>query len=164
MFLIKTEGLQRGSRIIRETAVFLSACLLASRCGLFKPEALRVDPGVLDDVRSIGKVLAEATTEGVAWERGTEITNRFVIDVGGVNASEALKKASDLLRKREREVVTEKIPEFVQMDSVAREDAHLTINAFNPLNVGLSRRDKESDRKGARKAGSATPIVDSYQS
>ncbi|WP_371784849.1 hypothetical protein [Streptosporangium subroseum] len=113
-------------------------------------------------MRSIGKVLGEATIKGHAWGGGTEVTNRFVIDVGSANASEALNKASDLLLKLDWVVVGEGPLGSMVLESDAWEDTHLTVDPFNPSGRMYPEEIKKAIEASTKPE--ALLLVDAYQS
>ncbi|MBB2911730.1 hypothetical protein FHS43_003003 [Streptosporangium becharense] len=94
----------------------------------------QADPAAVNDVRKIGEVLGEATSEGT-WERVTEVENILVIDVGGDNSKEALGKAKHLLGKRGWREISQRSPKWLIMESTVWKDVHLSINEFDPIKV-----------------------------
>lgn len=125
--------LQHVIHNIRVAAVLLAICLMVSGCGLFHV-TLQADPAVIDNVRGIGKVLGETTTEGT-WEGTTEIENILVVDVGSTSSKEALNKAFHLLGERGWKVTSQNIPKRVMMESTIWEDVHLSVDISNSLDV-----------------------------
>ncbi|MER5646141.1 hypothetical protein [Streptosporangium sp. NPDC002524] len=132
MSLTNAMGLRKASCALGTAMIVLGTYLLVSGCAV----TLRADPAVLGEVRSIGKVLGESETESF-WNGTTEVDNKFVVDVGGANAQEALNKASDLLRKRKWIAAPQKDPQIVQMHSPIWKGAYLSIKLFDPLHVGM---------------------------
>ncbi|MEV7008186.1 hypothetical protein [Streptosporangium sp. NPDC051022] len=134
--MIKADNPRRAARTLTTAAILLSVQLLFSGCGLVS-EALRVDPAVLDDVRGIGKVLAEATTETPGQAGGPDkMTNTFVIDVGGVNAQDSLKKARGILLAHKWVSAAEEPPGGVRVKSPAWEGAYLNVRSYGSVTLG----------------------------
>ncbi len=101
------------------------------------PETLRVDSAVLGDVRSIGKVLGEATTEDPGWEGGeSTVTNIFAIDTGTADIREALEKSSDHLLQRKWVITAQRLPETILLEAIDHRGTSLQIDAFHPLKMG----------------------------
>ncbi|MEV7006651.1 hypothetical protein [Streptosporangium sp. NPDC051022] len=113
-------------------AALLSADLLVAGCSA----ALQVNPAALDDVRGIGKVLGEVTTEGI-WSNTKEVINKLAIDTGSANSREAINKAGDLLRKRKWVAVSQSTSEFMQMKSTVWDGVYLTIFPFDSSEIEL---------------------------
>lgn len=57
---------------------------------------MRVDPGVIRDIRSNAKVVAEAKIE-IPWDGTTTVTDVLIIDVGISNIQGATDEASSVL-------------------------------------------------------------------
>lgn len=92
---------------IRRTAIAFALILLLYSLSLlldlhseFFPRTLRVDPGVVGEMRSIGKVLAEAEEEAT-WDGETRVAEILVIDVGSSSTEESINKAVSILRLRD---------------------------------------------------------------
>lgn len=111
--------------------VLISACLLASGC-MLSPSTLRVSPAALDNVRGIGKMLAETSTEN-ATENGRQIENLLVIDVGATSDREALDKAANLLAARKWAIDGENRPTIVFMKHANWPDTHLILRPFDSM-------------------------------
>ncbi|MEV4099595.1 hypothetical protein AB0J42_04980 [Nonomuraea sp. NPDC049649] len=72
--------------------LILLAALLLTACG----GEHRVDPGALAEVRSIGQVVAEATSRWYWGDQGPRVTSRnetFVVDMGTATSGAALERA-----------------------------------------------------------------------
>lgn len=105
----------------------LCALLLLTGCRseLF-PQELRVDPTVISDIRSIGKVLGETTIKDT-WDGTTTITEILIIDVGTSDTQQALSKAVNILQKRKWTVSAQRLPESVRMNSSEWKNIRLMI-------------------------------------
>jgi hypothetical protein len=117
------------SRLVRLAVALAGAALLASGCGLFAPAVYQVTPAALADIRAIGMVRGEESSE-VGYAESVEISNTFVIDVGGASAEEAVAKAARLLRDHGWNVLVEN-QTGVSMRS-DKWDAYLTLVSFRP--------------------------------
>lgn len=81
--------------------LILLAALLLTACG----GEHRVDPGALAEVRSIGQVVAEATSRWYWGDQGPRVTSRnetFVVDMGTATSGAALERARARLAERGR--------------------------------------------------------------
>ncbi|WP_152990361.1 hypothetical protein [Sphaerimonospora mesophila] len=131
---------------IRSTVVLLFVLLLLPGCRseLF-PKTLRVGPGIVQEVRSIGKVLLEKTDEDT-WDGITTVTEILVIDVGSLRAREALEKAGNLLRERGWVISAQRLPDWVQMESGEWENVLLSIEGleFYDSTEGLGPKERKA--------------------
>ncbi|GAA0982766.1 hypothetical protein GCM10009555_053220 [Acrocarpospora macrocephala] len=118
-----------GERAVRSLVLVISMFLLAGCIPGIFPRTERVDPGVLSDVRGIGKVVAQATTE-YTWEGLTTITDIVVLDVGDVTGEQAVPRASDSLVARGWTINIDRLPESMSMDSPAPENAKVYIEGI----------------------------------
>ncbi|GAA1012769.1 hypothetical protein Aple_014940 [Acrocarpospora pleiomorpha] len=119
----------RGEHAVRSLALVGGMFLLAGCIpGIFL-RTERVDPGVLSDVRGIGKVVARTTTE-YTWEGLTTITDVLVLDVGGVTGKQAVPRASERLVARGWTINIDRLPESVAMDSPEPENALVYIEGI----------------------------------
>ncbi|MET9066098.1 hypothetical protein [Streptosporangium sandarakinum] len=105
-------------------SVLISGCMVSS-------SPLRVPPPALDNVRSIGKVWAETSTENEKDGR-RQIENLLIIDVGAASKREALDKASALLVARKWTVSAENRPTIVSMKCTKWKDVTLVLRPFHP--------------------------------
>ncbi|WP_344884433.1 hypothetical protein [Nonomuraea antimicrobica] len=113
-------------------AIILGTLLLNSGCSTPFPVVLRVPPAALDDIRSIGAVQAEFSSE-TGWGDGTQITNVLVVDVGVANGQAALNTATAaLLTERKWTIVTENRPTIVLMHSSQWKNTRLVLRPFHP--------------------------------
>jgi hypothetical protein len=127
----------RPSLAIRRSSPFAAAVsvasvlLLVGGCGWFQGPS-QVDPVIIKEVRGIGVLKAETTSQSYVNGR-TEITNVIVVDVGTMNSREALDKVVDGLRKLEWTIIAENRPIRVLMKSGKFPDAHASIAPFDPI-------------------------------
>ncbi|MGP3913447.1 hypothetical protein [Nonomuraea sp. 10N515B] len=105
--------------------------LVVGGCGWFGGP-IQVDPVVLNEVRRIGVVRGESKVQSDV-NRRAEITNFFVIDVAGVNASDTLDKAVKNLQAQKWSIITENRPIRVVMKSDKWPEVHLTIASFDAM-------------------------------
>lgn len=116
-------------------ALFCLFMLMGCRSELF-PTTLRVEPGVVSDMRGLGEVLA-ATQRDPSWDGETQVTEVLIIDVGtpASNATTtnwdamltAESTAIDRLRSRGWLVVGDKDRDATQMESSRWEDTVLSL-------------------------------------
>lgn len=79
----------------KSLAVLVCALVLIVGCGInFK--TARVDQGVLEEVRALGAVLGEASTE-LLTKDGSQVATKFVIKMERYAGSSAIRKVCDLL-------------------------------------------------------------------
>ncbi|MEU7859857.1 hypothetical protein [Nonomuraea sp. NPDC049141] len=109
------------------TLILLSSCLLLSGCGSTR---FQVDSRVLDDVRSIGKVVAETTSEGDAGG-DIEVTNTQVVHVATTKKGNALDEAVKILARRGWNISADNRPTLVGLDSANQPHAYLAISPFD---------------------------------
>lgn len=123
---------RRGARLVRiNFAILLTASLLMSGCGY---TTWQVDPAVLDEVRSIGRVIGESTSDDI-WEDTNDIITTFVIDVGGKSSPESVAKAIDLLGKRGWKILHSNLPTSLTMESPKWGTDDLVVRPFDPVEV-----------------------------
>ncbi|MGW0063953.1 hypothetical protein ACWDTT_28960 [Streptosporangium sandarakinum] len=110
--------------------MLLLCVLLISGCGswVFPGEELRVDPGVIRDIRNIGKVVAEAKVE-TPWDGTTTVTEVLIIDVGNSNAQRVIEKAVSLLQGIGWKIVDRRLP--VEMTSDKWENTVLGLEGID---------------------------------
>ncbi|MET7461812.1 hypothetical protein [Nonomuraea sp. NPDC005501] len=117
----KCNGMERNVLAL----ILLSSCLLFSACG---PTRFQVDPGVLDDVHSIGKVVVEATSEGDV-DGDIDVINTVVIVVSS-KAGNTVDGAVAALVRRGWNISADNRPTQVMLNSASRPDVHLAITPF----------------------------------
>ncbi|WP_127939413.1 hypothetical protein [Nonomuraea polychroma] len=123
---------RRRACLVRiNSAILLTTSLLMSGCGY---TTWQVDPAVLDEVRSIGRVIGESTSDGI-WEDTNDIITTFVIDVGGKSGPESVDKTVDLLGKRGWKILRENRPTSTTMESPTWENDHLVVRPFHPAEI-----------------------------
>ncbi|WP_020541180.1 hypothetical protein [Nonomuraea coxensis] len=116
----------------RVAAVVLGLVILCSGCSLSPVEVvLRVEPAALDDIRGIGEVRAESTSESEK-DGSRQISHALIIDVGAASGREALDKAAGLLLSRRWKISAENRPTIVSMESSRWEDTRLILRPFHP--------------------------------
>lgn len=115
----------------RSVVVGLVALLLLAGCG---SQTFRVAPEVVDEVRSIGKVVAE-TRDGIGWDEIEVVDEILVFDVGATSEEEALSKASDLLQRKGWGVTSKSLGR-VEMESPKWSDNRLTYTPVNMYDFG----------------------------
>ncbi|MBB6350932.1 hypothetical protein FHU36_007504 [Nonomuraea muscovyensis] len=127
MMRTKEKGVGRtGCRGL--AVVLLGASLILSGCVSNRHQ---VDPAVLKDVRSIGKVIAEATSEGVV-DRGVDVVNTVVVDIGAKKEGDALNEAVRILERHGWRISADNRPTLVSMDSSKWVNAYLAVRPYNP--------------------------------
>ncbi|MEV4177005.1 hypothetical protein [Nonomuraea sp. NPDC049709] len=135
---------RRRARLARiNSLILLVASLFMSGCGY---TTWQVDPAVLDEVRSIGRVIGESTSDGI-WEDTNDIVTTFVIDVGGESGPESVNKAIDLLGRRGWKISHTNLPTSVTMESPKWESDRLVVRPFDPVEVENEPEIKEEIKK-----------------
>ncbi|MFG2075407.1 hypothetical protein [Nonomuraea maritima] len=117
------------ARLVR-SAILLTASLLMSGC----VTTWQVDPAVLNEVRSVGKVIGEVTYDGI-WEDTNDIVTTFVIDVGGKSGPDSVDRAIDLLGGRGWKALRTDLPASVTMGSPKWGNNQLVVRPFDPREV-----------------------------
>ncbi|MEU7833402.1 hypothetical protein [Nonomuraea sp. NPDC049129] len=119
----------RQRRRGRLALALFGVIILAAGCG--SPRTFQVAPAVLDNVRGIGSVVEETSSQA-AVDGGIEITRTLVVDVEAADAKDALNAAVERLRKREWEILAENRPVKILMKSNKWDKAHLSIATLDP--------------------------------
>lgn len=128
--MLNAIGIRRATIIARWIgSLFFVFLLVGCRSELF-PRESRVDPAALNDVRSVGRVLTQATTDEY-YDGTTTIDEFLVIDAGGSSAADALGKASEALRNRGWNVKIARIPESVYLVSSKWKEVRVVILAID---------------------------------
>ncbi|MFI6509845.1 hypothetical protein ACIBCT_19760 [Streptosporangium sp. NPDC050855] len=144
----------RPGMVVLCALLFLSGC----RSELF-PREERVDPGVVRDVRSIVKVLAE-TKDEVTWDGLTLVSEVLVIDVGSADSRQALSRASGLLQEHGWSIIDQQLPESVTMESSQREYVRLSLHGMEFVeSVGPMDPHEERVLKDARTRGGSKALL-----
>lgn len=119
--------MKQAAQVVRTAIATFCVLLLLSGCRseLF-PREERVDPGVVRDVRSTVRVLAETKAE-VTWDGLTLVREVLIIDVGSPDSRQALSKASGLLQERGWSIIDQQLPKSVTMELSQREDVQLSL-------------------------------------
>lgn len=139
---------RRRARLVRRNfAILLTASLLMSGCGYTTSQ---VDPAVLEEVRSVGKVIGESTSEGI-WEDTNDIITMFVIDVGGKSGPGSVNRAIDLLGRRGWKILRTNLPTSVTMESPKWGTDQLVVRPFDPVEVENEPEIQEEIRKKSAK-------------
>ncbi len=140
-------------------ALCLFFTLTACRSELF-PRESRVDSGAIRDVRSIGEVLAEATTEEY-WDGLTTVIETIVVKVDAGNAEGALEKAGDLLVDRNWSAVAQRFPAWVQMESGKWEKTQISLSSvkFVLESSGVDPEKKKAIAEATAQARPETLVV-----
>ncbi|MDP4507057.1 hypothetical protein [Nonomuraea turcica] len=120
------------SRKSRLAIAFIGSVVSASACGLLPPTVYQVDPAALEEVGSIGKVKERASRE-VAYAGAIEISNMFVMDVGGESGKGARDRAVNLLRSKGWKVAAENLS-LISMES-DKWNGQLTVSSFLPFDL-----------------------------
>lgn len=108
-------------------ALALSTALaLLSGCSFFSGTTSRVERAVVDEVRSIGGVIAETTTER-HWDGQTPVTNVLVTDMRSTDSRTALEKAIALLKAFGWTIEMRRLPDWVSMRSDRWKDTQLSL-------------------------------------
>ncbi|MBP2703902.1 hypothetical protein JOL79_08790 [Microbispora sp. RL4-1S] len=139
--------------------VLLSVSLLVSGCGIL-PRTAEVDPGIVSDMRGIGKVLAETKTKST-WRGLTTVSQVAIVDVGGTNTGDALHRATELLRERGWVVVAQGRSDWVVMTSREWGEARLAANSleFIESTGDLDPAEQKAILQARKSAGSNAPVV-----
>lgn len=118
-------------RSLRVAMMLICAAFLIGGCG-WSHGTLQVDPTALENVREIGAVRGESEAQSEINGQ-IEVSNFFVIDVGGTSAPNTLDKAVEILRAQEWSIIAESKPVRVLMKSNKWMDVHLSIAPFDPI-------------------------------
>lgn len=134
--------------------ILLSSCLLLSGCG---PTRFQVDSSVLDDVRSIGKVVAEAAGEGDA-DGDIDVVNTVVVDVNTAKKGNALNEAVTILTRHGWNISTDNRPTQVTLDFANLPNAHLAVQPFDAAYFENNPQVLEPVKKSLAKPGTLVSV------
>jgi hypothetical protein len=123
----------RRGRLLNAGMSLLCLALLVVACGWFQG-TIQVDPTPLNEVRKIGTVRGESRMHSDVNGKA-EITNYFVIDVGGTDDRDAVNEAVKNLQAQEWSIVAENRPARVLMKSDKWAGVHLSVTPFDPVNL-----------------------------
>ncbi|GIH65394.1 hypothetical protein [Microbispora siamensis] len=101
------------ARIILGMALAISALMISS-CGFWQTTT-RVDPDLVAEMRTLGRVVADTTSEWY-WEGEHDISAILVVDVGATDAGRALDQVVERLRSHGWKPSTSSVG-FVSMES-----------------------------------------------
>jgi hypothetical protein len=110
----------------------IGVSLLALRGEFFPAPAYQVSPAALDEIRHIGIVRAEVSSE-IDYDGNLELANTFVIEMGRMGAKESIDKAVKIFRKNGWEVLGKK-GAMASMKST-KWNAHLVLYLYDKVNL-----------------------------
>ncbi|KAA9374093.1 hypothetical protein F5972_33275 [Microbispora cellulosiformans] len=100
----------------------------------FSPSISRVWPPVVDDVRRIGGIVADTTSE-LSWEGHTTVTNVLVVDTRNTDSRKALEKVVALAKGRGWAVDSQGMSDRVSMRSDRWENTRLSLTRIASYQV-----------------------------
>ncbi|MFF3437582.1 hypothetical protein [Streptosporangium sp. NPDC002721] len=109
-------------------------------------------------MRSIVKVLAETTTE-VTWDGLTLVKEVLIIDVGGPDSQQALKKANVILQEHGWKDIDQQLPKSITMQSSQWENTRLSLyslefsESIGPMDPRQQKAIKDAQEKAGAGAG-----------
>lgn len=114
--------------LVRPILICLCTLILASGCGSLFVTTIRVEEDAVDEVRSIGRIVAE-TTQDPIYRDTVQIDNILILDVGAPSFKRGVSIAESRLEKHGWEVDS-KIPAFTDMKSTRWKDTSLTVRPY----------------------------------
>ncbi|WP_405084025.1 hypothetical protein [Microbispora sp. NBC_01389] len=98
------------------------------------PSISRVRPPVVDDVRRIGGIVVDTTSE-FSWEGHTTVTNVLVVDTRNTDNRKALETAVALAKGLGWAVDSQRLPDWVSMRSDRWENTQLSLTRIASYQV-----------------------------
>ncbi|MER5320084.1 hypothetical protein [Streptosporangium roseum] len=87
---------------------------------------------MLDEARSIGRIVGESISEG-SYKNTTDVINALVIDTGGKSGPESVNKAMDILGKRGWKTSFNNLPISATLESPKWEANELIVRPFSAM-------------------------------
>ncbi|MEU6790306.1 hypothetical protein ABZ907_01290 [Nonomuraea wenchangensis] len=129
----RAKGPTRVRAVVRVTVMALCVLMLAAGCGSLFLHTVRAEAEAVDEVRSIGRVVAQ-TTEDPQYRDTIQIDDILMLDMNATTFDTATDEACRLLERRGW-VLTDKVPSHhLRMASTRWEDTSLTIYPFDQAN------------------------------
>ena len=117
-----------ASPALRTMLIALCMMLLVAGCGSWFRKTIKVEVGAVNEVRSVGRVVA-ATTEDPMYEDTIQIDDVLLMDVGAASFELGMDHARKLLEQRGWTSTDERV-DYVRMESTRWKDTSLTMQTY----------------------------------
>ncbi|MFI7700344.1 hypothetical protein [Nonomuraea sp. NPDC049480] len=111
--------------------IALCVLILVTECGSWFQGTIRADAGAVDEVRGIGRVVAQTTADPIYGDT-IQIEDVLIMDVGAPSFEMAMDSARKLLERRGWTTM-DKLVTYVSMKSTRWGGTSLTIDPFQKL-------------------------------
>ncbi|MDX3100002.1 hypothetical protein [Nonomuraea angiospora] len=120
--------LARMTAVAGPALIALCVAILTSGCGLWFQKTIRVEAGAVDEVQSIGRVIAQ-TQDDPRFENTIQVDDILILDVGAQSSEEGMRVAQSRLEQRGW-IPAGEGPTFKAMTSTRWKHTSLSLRSF----------------------------------